>query len=123
MFLWDVFYVILDPPKILSLNCFVDSDRKEVKKIFLVQVPETENVGFLRSSIKKEKVSLKNVDISYLDLIRVSIPVNGDFEENLKSIESEGELAPTLVLSRVFPRVEEGHLHIFVRTSTDRESY
>jgi hypothetical protein len=65
--------------------------------------------------IKEEKAHrLKHVDASDLILTKVSLSVDDGLGENLKSIALT-PLNPVLLLSQVFPRVEENRLHVVVQ--------
>ena len=113
---------VLDPTQLLSLNCFVLGD--DLKKLFTLKIPKTENVSILKKLIKEEKASrLEHVDASDLQLWNVSIPVNGDADERLKSINNLEPLDALLRLSDVFPHVEENHLHVVVQSPIDGELF
>ena len=104
----------LDPTQLLSLNCFVLGD--DLKKVFTLKIPKTENVSILKDLIKeKNSSSLSNVDSKNIDIWNVSIPMDDDADERLKNINYLEPLKPLLRLSHVFPRVEENHLHILVQ--------
>jgi hypothetical protein len=111
---------VLDPTQLLSLNCFVLGD--DLKKVFTVKIEKTENVSILKKLIKEEKAPhLDHVAASDLQLWNVSIPVNGDADERLKSINNLEPLGALLRLSDVFPPVEESHLHVLVQAPTNGE--
>ena len=111
---------VVDFTQLLSLNCFVLGD--DLKKMFTLKIPKTENVSVLKDLIKEKKASLLNhIDASDLDLWNVSIPVDDDAVERLKRINNLKQLEPLLRLSDVFPRVEESHLHILVQAPTNSE--
>jgi hypothetical protein len=104
---------VLHPTQVLSLNCFVLGD--DLNKVFTVKIPKTKNVSILKDRIKeKNSNSFGNVDSKNIDLWNVSIPIDDDTEEKLKNINNLEPLKPLLPLSRVFPRVEENHLHILI---------
>ena len=112
---------VLDPTQLLSLNCFVLGD--DLKKVFTVKIPKTENVSILKKLIKEEKAPhLNHVAASDLELWNVSIPMDDDTEERLKNINNLEPLKSLLPLSHVFPRVEESHLHILIQAPTNGES-
>ena len=51
----------------LSLNCLIDGEDR--KKVFVVDVEKTENVGFLKDRIKEEKARrLAQVNAAELEL-------------------------------------------------------
>jgi len=88
--------------------------------MFTVKVPKTDNVSILKDLIKEKNLnSLSDMDPKNIDLYQVSIPVDDVDKEKLKN-----ELKPLkalLPLSRVFPRVEENHLHVVVKAPTKGE--
>jgi crinkler effector protein len=78
---------VLYPTQLLSLNCSVLGD--DLKKVFTVKIDEAENVSILKKLIKEEKAPhLDHVAASDLQLWNVSIPMNGDADERLKSINN-----------------------------------
>jgi hypothetical protein len=112
----------LDPTKSLSLNCFVLGD--DLKKVFTLKIPKSENVSILKDLIKvKNSSSFSNVDSKNIDLWDVSIPMNDDAGERLENIDKSEPLKPLLSLSQVFPHVEENHLHVVVRSPIDGELF
>ena len=112
----------LDPTQLLSLNCFVLGD--DLKKVFTVKIPKTENVSILKDLIKeKNSSSFCNVDLKNIDLWNVSIPMDDEADERLKNIDNLEPLKPLLSLSQVFPHVEENHLHVVVRPPIDGELF
>jgi hypothetical protein len=109
---------VLDPTQLLSLNCLIHGD--DLKKVFTLKIPKTENVSILKDRIKeKNSSSFGNVDSKNIDLWNVSIPMDDVTDERLKNINEP--LKPLLPLSDVFPRVEESHLHILIRAPTNGE--
>ena len=108
-----------DPTQLLSLNCFVlGSDSLEV---FTVKILKTENVSILKDMIKeKQSRRLNHVDVSELILSQVSLSVNADLEESIKSVDLT-PLKPLSPLSQLFPHVEENWLHIVIQASTNGE--
>jgi Crinkler effector protein N-terminal domain len=97
----------------LSLNCLVLGDKPE--RMFTVKIPKTNNVSILKKLINEKKAPhLNHHAASDLDLWNVSIPMDDDTEERLKNINNLELLKPLLPLSRVFPHVEENHLHILI---------
>ena len=109
---------VLDPTQLLSLNCLIHGEVQE--KMFTVKIDKTENVSILKDLIKEKRASrLEHVDTSDLDLWKVSIPMDSDAGERLKSINNLEPLKPFLSLSGVFPHVEGNHLHVVVRSPID----
>jgi hypothetical protein len=108
-----------DPTHLLSLNCFVLGS--DSSGIFTVKILKTENVSILKDLIKeKQSPRLNHVVASELILTQISLPVDDDLEESLKTVDL-APLNPLLPLSRVFPRVEENRLHIVVQAPTTGE--
>jgi hypothetical protein len=113
---------VLDPTQLLSLNCFVLGD--DLKKVFTLKIPKTENVSILKDLIKEKNLSsFGNVDSKIITLWKVSIPIDEDADERLKNFTNLNleSLTPLLPLSYLFPHVKEGHLHILVRAPTKGE--
>jgi hypothetical protein len=111
---------VLDPTQLLSLNCLVLGD--DLKKVFTLKIPKTENVSILKDLIKEKNSSLfGNVDSKNIDLWSVSIPTddNPDDERLKKYINNLEPLKPLLPLSYMFPCVEKSHLHILVQAPTN----
>jgi hypothetical protein len=111
---------VLDPTQLLSLNCLVLGD--DLKKVFTLKIPKTENVSILKDLIKEKNSSLfGNVDSKNIDLWSVSIPTddNPDDERLKKYINNLEPLKPLLSLSYMFPCVEKSHLHILVQAPTN----
>jgi Crinkler effector protein N-terminal domain len=82
----------------------------------------TKNISILKDLIKeKQSPRLNHVVASDLILSQVSLPVGDDLKESLKKIDLT-PLEPLLLLSQVFPRVEENRLHIVVQAPTNGES-
>jgi len=111
--------IILPTMSMLSLNCFVlGGDSLEV---FTVEILKTKNVSILKDLIKeKQSPRLNHVVASELILSQVSLPVDDDLEESLKHVDL-APLKPLLLLSQVFPHVEENRLHIVVQAPTTGE--
>jgi hypothetical protein len=90
-------------PHALELNCLVRGDGTD--HVFTIEIVNTKNVSALRKAIKEEKKhKFKHVDADSLILWNVSIPVNNNFQENVKKLDLRDEEALSLVkdLSRVF---------------------
>jgi len=109
-----------DPTQLFfSLNCFVLGD--DSSQVFTVKILKTKNVSILRDLIKEKKSpSFNHVAASKLILSQVSLPVDDDFEENLKHVDL-APLKPLLPLSQLFSRVDENRLHIVVQAPTNGE--
>ncbi|KAK2464093.1 hypothetical protein APHAL10511_003880 [Amanita phalloides] len=102
---------VATPEQLLSLNCFVLGD--DPKESFTVEIAKNKNVNVLKKMIKEEKRSLfDHVDASKLDLFKVSLPVDDNFEEGIKNTHPLESLAS---LARLFPHVERDHIHIVVQ--------
>jgi hypothetical protein len=90
-------------PHTLELNCLVRGDGTD--HVFTAEITNTKNVSALRKAIKEEKKhTFEHVDADSLVLWNVSIPVNDDFQENVKKLDLRDEeaLSPVEDLSRVF---------------------
>jgi hypothetical protein len=97
-----------DPAQLLSLNCFVLSDKSN--STFTVNVPKTENVSILKKMIKEERSHrLKHLDASDLVLSQALLPVDDKLDTVART-----PLNPSCH-SQLFPCVEENHLHIVVQ--------
>jgi hypothetical protein len=105
----------LDPP-ILELNCLIYDD--DASHIFPVEIASSKSVGALKKAIKEEmKPALDHVTAASLTLWKVSIPIDGSFEENVKAeLEEEEMLSPVDTLSDIFSNLKGKHLHIIVKS-------
>jgi Crinkler effector protein N-terminal domain len=82
---------VLDPTQLLSLNCLVVGD--DLKKVFTVKIPKTENVSILKDLIKEKKAPhLDHVAASDLDLWNISLAKDDVTDEKLKNITSLANL-------------------------------
>ena len=60
------------PAGILKLNCWVLGD--EMRRVFPVEIAETESVGILKDAIKQKKpVSFQHVDADAIEIWKVCI--------------------------------------------------
>jgi hypothetical protein len=105
----------LDPP-ILELYCLIRGD--DANHIFPVEIASSKSVGALKEIVReKNKFSLEHMDAKTLTLWKVSIPIDGSFEENVKAEQDEETLSPAQRLSRVFSHPpQDGYLHIIVQS-------
>jgi hypothetical protein len=90
--------------------------------IFSIEVECRKTVDDLKKAIKKEMApEFDHIPAHNLVLFLVSIRIDDDdADEKLNDIDLKQfqSLLPTKPLSQVFPRVEEGHLHIVVQAPT-----
>ena len=112
-FFRTAFLRLLDAASNLTLNCLLEGD--EINQVITVEIEGAKPVSFLRTAIKEQKAPhLDHICSADLILSQVSIPLDDQLKENLKTVELT-ILMPHIPLSRVFPWVEMGHLHVFAR--------
>ena len=86
-------------------------------QVFPVYVLKTKIVGDLKDQIKEKKSRhFERIDASDLVLGRVSLPLDDNFEENIRNVDLV-PLNPLLSLSEVFPHVDRNLVHILVTNS------
>ncbi|KAG6850081.1 hypothetical protein H0H93_001214 [Arthromyces matolae] len=103
---------------VFQLNCLVLE--YPIKRVFAVKIEVNEAVSALQNTIKE---TLKNifvhVDAPFIDLLRVSIPIDDHFSETdieLKDFVDERVLPSWKTLRSIFTdRPAEGHVHIIVK--------
>jgi hypothetical protein len=103
-------------PRHLELNCFVLGD--DPGRVFSIRIAATDSVITLKKTIKDEKKpAFDHVPADTLVLWKVSIPVGGNFNQNLSELDfvDEQSLSPVDELSEVFAESPAPkHVHVIV---------
>ncbi|KAF8325050.1 uncharacterized protein EI90DRAFT_3129111 [Cantharellus anzutake] len=106
----------LDPP-ILELYCLIRGS--DANNIFPVEIASSKCVGALKKAIKEGRTPIiDHVPADALTLWMVSIAVDNNFDEAMKTVELEdaGSLSPVDILSEIFLHPpQRRHLHIVVQ--------
>jgi hypothetical protein len=107
--------IVTSGPPLLRINCLVLGETHN--HIFSVKIAGTESVGALKDAIKAEKQpAFDHVPADTLVLWKVSFPVDGSLDGNLRNLLDDNSLSPVHRLSKVFSNMpKEEYLHIVVK--------
>ena len=103
-------------PTLLRFICLVAGDK--TKRAFPVDIAATKVVADLKEAIKEKKhPGFKHVPADALDLWKVSIPLDGDFNKHFAEINlvDENSMLPLEKLSAFSSELTEGNIHIIVK--------